>query len=309
MRNILFPFCISVILFLIFQLIDISDFHEKSYVREKKNVSNNDVVEINRYFKNFNNHSLLNSPPDKLPITEAMTGSNKVYLVDAGDYAQWITIGKGLDSTNLIKDSNIVALIRYKKRPTDKIGYIHLKNLSWGSYRYFMESMEHCAGKDGFDTLYLDLRDCPNGVDAEAIKIANQLVYNSGIVLMKEMFFNGTVNTITSRGKVFFPLKKINILINSHTSGVPEMLIKMLDNGSEISIMGQKTKGDNLIKRFFPLSSGNYAFIPIGYYCEDCKTHDVHYDQAQLHPILPSKMWKDEQLDSIINSKFRPISL
>ena len=179
-----------------------------------------------------------------------------------------------------------------------------MKAIRNGAYQSFMKGMERLAGFSGYDTLYLDLRNCSSGLDQEVTKIANQLVYDADVMMMKEMFFNGTINKINSRGKVFFPLKKIIILVNEQTSGVSELLIRMIQKGSQVEILGKPTVGAQLIMRFFPLSNGKYLFFPIGYYCNDCEKVDQKYDQKKLNPILPNINLSDIKMDLLLKQKF-----
>lgn len=305
MRNILYPFGISVILVLIFQLFNITDFNEKTKIINEVEGQNNDLPEINRYLNNFNNKVQISIKPEIQPISEVFTGMQTAGLINSNDFAQFFSIGKGND-TNLLKDPDISWMIRHKLKISDKTGYIKLSQIKRGSYQSFMRSMELHAGKTGFDTLYLDLRDCNMGDDREAVMIANQLVFDSDITLMKEMFFNGSVNTIKSRGKVFFPLKKIIILTNTVTSGVAEMLIRMLKTGVNTTIIGANTGGNSLIKRFYPLTSGHYVYLTIGYYCRECEEPDSAYDQTKLRPVIPEIKMDKDQINELLNAKFKP---
>ncbi|MBK9022570.1 MAG: hypothetical protein IPL69_00915 [Saprospiraceae bacterium] len=58
-------------------------------------------------------------------------------------------------------------------------------------------------------------------------------------------------------------MKKIIILVNEQTSGVSELLIRMIQKGSQVEILGKPTVGAQLIMRFFPLSNGKYLFFQL----------------------------------------------
>lgn len=308
MRNTLFPFGISVILVLLFQLFNNTCFIGKTIEFKETESPDNELIEINRYLNNFNKTVQLSNKPEIQPIGKVFTGLRTVGIVTLNDYAQFFSIRKGND-TNLIKDPDISEMIRHKIKISDKTGYIRMDHMRRGAYQAFMKAMELHAGKAGFDSLYLDLRGCNTGDDREAIMIANQLVFDSDILLMKEMFFNGSVNSIKSRGKVFFPLKKIIILSDSASSGIAEMLIRMLKNGSNVTVLGQNTAGNSLIKRFYPLSSGNYAFLTIGYYCTECEEPDLKYNQTALTPVIPDLKKDENQMNQMLNSAFKPSPL
>ncbi len=300
----LIPFGVSILLFFLFQLFNLGQITTKSDGKKKTNEALQ-ILEINRYVNEFNPFLSEELMKDKVSIDTNSLIKNNIRIVNANQYKNWIGINANINATgkDIVIDSSILNL-GVPKVSSSKARYIKLKAIRYGAYQSFMKGMERLAGQDGFDTLYLDLRHCSIGFDQEAIKIANQLVYDADVLLMKEMFFNGTVNKINSRGKIFFPIKKIILLINDRTSGVSEFMIRMLQKGSKVDILGTPSAGTQLIMRFFPLSTGKYIFFPIGYYCNDCEKVDQKYDQKKLNSILPNVRLSDLNMDSLLIQKF-----
>ena len=298
------PLGVSLLFVILFQLFNNNTIESKQSGNKITNEALQ-TIEVKGFLGEFNPFLSQELLRDKVSINSDSSMIGSISIVNADQYRKWI--GK-INITNATsKDTIIDSSILNFSTPNSTISkarYIKLKAVRNGAYQSFMKGMERLAGHSGYDTLYLDLRNCSSGLDQEAIKIANQLVYDADVMMMKEMFFNGTINKINSRGKVFFPLKKIFILVNEQTSGVSELLIRMIQKGSQVEILGKPTVGAHLIMRFFPLSNGKYLFFPIGYYCNDCEKVDQKYDQRKLNPILPNINLSDIKMDSLLKQKF-----
>lgn len=302
MGKVLFPFGISVLLAVLFQLVGTNKNNYQNDLFVENSAFSEDEIESLKYYNNFNS-----------PIKDLDTDSLKVLVNDkrvislkdsAGFRGQFLSSGQDQVNYKFLKTDINRVESRLFKNIESKSGYIALKSLLPGTYPYFMKEMEQLAGIKGLDTLYLDLRNNSAGVEIEAVKIANQLIFDSEVELISEVFMNGTVNTIKSRGKVFYPLKHIYVIADSTTKQTAETLIRMLMKRPGVNIYGSKTYGDQTIRRDFPLSSGKIASIVVGYLCDGCGKVDPYYDLNKLNPITPDKNMSTANLDALLKSKY-----
>lgn len=273
MQKSLYPFVISLVLIGVLQLIGFNRNNYPNDVFIKKNA--NDVIrkEMMSYAENFN-PDLIDSIANGRIDTASDTLDQAGPVFVTGDmYRKFnglqLEYGSGGDRGMI--DYTVIGAYRKLGEMGGKAGYIRINNFRIPAYSSFMSVMEKLAGNIGLDTLYLDLRNCGNGVDVEVAKIANQLFIQEGNFMMEANFYNGSHDVFKSTGKVFFPLKYIYVILNDKSSGIAVLLARILKNNGITTIVGDGEFTIPAVIRHFPLSDGNYVRMPVGRYRFDAE--------------------------------------
>ncbi|MBK9022569.1 MAG: hypothetical protein IPL69_00910 [Saprospiraceae bacterium] len=182
------PLGVSLLFVILFQLFNNSTIESNQSGNKITNEALQ-TIEVKGFLGEFNPFLSQELLRDKVSINSDSSMIGSISIVNADQYRKWI--GKINIANATSKDTIIDSSILTFGTPNSTISkarYIKLKAIRNGAYQSFMKGMERLAGYSGYDTLYLDLRNCSAGLDQEAIKIANQLVYDADVMMMKEMF-------------------------------------------------------------------------------------------------------------------------
>lgn len=288
MRNNLYPFVISLVLIGVIQLIGINKNNYTNDIFIEKNTNNPIRKELIAYTANFNPalmdsiaYGRIDEASDTLDQVGPVIVREELYK---RFFRPQVEDGSGIGSEMI--DSAVIGAFGKLAVSGGKTVYIQLKNFGNPAYTSFMSVMEKLAGNLGIDTLYLDLRNCGNGVDIEVAKIANQFFFQKGVLMMEADFFNGSKDIYNSTGKVFFPVKHINVLINEKVSGVAILLARILKNNGITTIVGDVKHTIPPVVRHFPLSDGNYFRMPVGKYSFSVEKEFLDEQSSELNPDL-----------------------
>ena len=145
----------------------------------------------------------------------------------------------------------------------DSIFYIRLSNFGENAYEEFMKTFE-IYGEKKYSHLLLDLRDNPGGLLSEASKILNQLVTEKGQLLFSSVDKKGKKIEYKSTGKVFYPLKRIAVIVNGGSASGSEIIAGALQDIDKAFITGLPSYGKATIQEAFDLISGGILKITTG---------------------------------------------
>jgi|GEM_PF-1559644 len=303
MGKVLYPFAVSVILFILLQFFHFNTKNQENGVFIRNSVEEGVEKEINAYIRNFNpglaGHAL---PTEKL-TEHSPTSLNEIQIIPGSVYQSSFRYlpNPALENHKDVVDAKIIPRYGLTKLPGQKTGMIVISSFNTLAYISFMNAMESMAGTSGIDTLVIDLRGCREGVDAEAIKIANQLIFDENTPMVEEVYFNGTTNLVKSSGKVFFPVKKIYILINKNTAGIPVFFTRILKRTGLTQVLGSYSGEDPLLVRYFPLSDGRYLWLPVGSY----RYQDAgQKEKSGSTDLQVDRLLDDEHMDQWIRARF-----
>lgn len=157
----------------------------------------------------------------------------------------------------------------------EHLQYMRIRSFQKGTYRSFMKALELKGGSA--QNLIIDLRGNPGGSLEEAIKLANQFYRAEGKEILRIWDRQGS-RTIESTGKVFFSIGTAVILIDGYTASAAEAFVGMIRDQANVKVIGQKSRGKNVIMSTFPLESGPRLYLSTGQFDfpnED--TSDNHY--------------------------------
>lgn len=294
MYKYLFPFAISATFVAVLQLSNYGINIDKKPVLLNKNENVDAIDEIYKYLVRFNPNL-----SDTLNLSSTLSyiptnNFNTVEVIEANSFTENFRImpNPAAEADNKHIKPDIIHNYRVVSEEKSRVGYISVISLKTMAYASFMTTMEKLAGKQGIDTLYIDLRRCSDGLDVEVVKIANQFFVREGVRMLEEYFFNGNKNEFKSTGKAFFPVKHIYLMVGKNTGPMPILLCRMLAATGYTSILGSKTQPVPPVVRYFPLSDGRYVRLPVGTYRFYSDENDAFFP-ALTPPAI------DRQLDSI----------
>lgn len=268
MKKYVFPFFISAVLVVLLQFLNFNQNIGNNGNTVNKNRADIEFTEISSYIRHFN-PNLLDSL-DLLQVKKHQNSEdyNQVSIIPGKFYDEHYKVfpGGSITADNIHIRPEIIDKYLILSSKTKNSGYIHIKSLKSMAYPSFMTAMEKIAGKKGIDTLYIDLRHCREGVDDEAVKIANQFFLREDVLMLEEYFYNNNKNEFNSTGKTFFPVNQLYVLIDTTSGPIAILMAKILSGADNTVISGDRSLNLSPIVRYFPLRNGNYVRMPIGVY-------------------------------------------
>lgn len=304
MGKVLYPFAVSVILFILLQFFHFSTKNQENRVFVRNSVKQGVEKEIAAYILNFNPDLAADALPVEKLMDQSAASFNEIQIIPGPVYHTSFRYlpNPALENHKGSIDTKIIPRYGLTKIPGHKTGMIAMSGFNTLAYISFMNAMEKMAGTSGIDTLVLDLRNCREGLDGEAIKIANQLIFDENIPMVEEIYFNGTTNLVKSSGKVFFPVKKIYVLINKNTSGIAVFFTHILKKAGLTQVLGSYSGESPLLVRYFPLSDGRYLRLPVGSYrYQDAGQKEKGAEEDLLQVDTPLD---DQSMDTWIQDRF-----
>jgi len=138
----------------------------------------------------------------------------------------------------------------------DTIGYIRLTEFREDSAKAFREALDD-LGKQGADSLILDLRNNPGGLLNVAIKITEEFL-PEGEIVVSTKGRRRSQNTITKstnrRHLIDWPMV---VLINEGSASGSEILAGALKDNKRAIILGTKSFGKGSVQSVIPLPDGS----------------------------------------------------
>ncbi|MCF8301503.1 MAG: S41 family peptidase [Haliscomenobacter sp.] len=178
----------------------------------------------------------------------------KIYRPSTGKYVSLKCIRKGLDMPS------VGPYLNYNKN----IGYIKIKEFSATTDQEFMLAMDSLFGKQGSKKdLILDLRGNPGGYLEKATHMLNQLIPESGKVMVSTKSKSGKETVFKSSGRPFFPAANIVVLIDENAASASEIVAGALQDIKRATIVGRRSFGKGLVQAQYKLSNGGALKLTI----------------------------------------------
>ncbi|MCO6462410.1 MAG: hypothetical protein J5I59_13485 [Saprospiraceae bacterium] len=268
MKKYVFPFFISAILVVLLQFLNFNLNKGYNGNTVNKNRADLEFTEISSYIRHFNPNLLDSLDLQQIKIHQNTENFNQISIISGKVYDEKYrdSPGGSFAADNIHIRPEIIDKYLILSSKTKNSGYIHIRSLKSMAYPSFMTAMEKVAEKKGIDTLFIDLRHCREGVDDEAVKIANQFFLREDILMLEEYFFNNNKNEFNSTGKAFFPVNHLIVITDSTSGPIAILLAKILSGTDNAIISGNQNLNLPPIVRYFPLRNGDYVRIPIGAY-------------------------------------------
>ena len=163
----------------------------------------------------------------------------KIYRPSTGKYVSLKCIRKGLDMPS------VGPYLNYNKN----IGYIKIKEFSATTDQEFMLAMDSLFGKQGSKKdLILDLRGNPGGYLEKATHMLNQLIPESGKVMVSTKSKSGKETVFKSSGRPFFPAANIVVLMDENAASASEIVAGALQDLKRATIVGRRSFGKGLVQ-------------------------------------------------------------
>jgi hypothetical protein len=144
------------------------------------------------------------------------------------------------------------------------IGYIKIKEFSATTDQEFMLAMDSLFGKQGSKKdLILDLRGNPGGYLEKATHMLNQLIPESGKVMVSTKSKSGKETVFKSSGRPFFPAANIVVLMDENAASASEIVAGALQDHKRATIVGRRSFGKGLVQAQYKLSNGGALKLTI----------------------------------------------
>lgn len=147
----------------------------------------------------------------------------------------------------------------------DSIGYIKVNRFSAQTYEEFMEGMDTLAHR-GMRNLVIDLRHNPGGYMNEATQILSQLFDEAGMLLVYTEGENVSRTEYDSKGRPFFKLDQIAVLIDEGSASASEILAGAIQDHDRGWIIGRRSYGKGLVQEQYVLRDGSALRLTIARY-------------------------------------------
>lgn len=178
----------------------------------------------------------------------------KIYRPSTGKYLSLKCPREGLDMPS------VGPILNYNKN----IGYIRIKEFSATTDQEFMIAMDSLFGKQGNKKdLILDLRGNPGGYLEKATHMINQLIPESGKVMVSTKSKSGKETVFKSSGRPFFPTANIVVLMDENAASASEIVAGALQDNKRATIIGRRSFGKGLVQSQYKLSNGGALKLTI----------------------------------------------
>ena len=178
----------------------------------------------------------------------------KIYRPSTGKYLSLKCLREGLDMPS------VGPFLNYNKN----IGYIRIKEFSATTDQEFMIAMDSLFGKQGNKKdLILDLRGNPGGYLEKATHMLNQLIPESGKVMVSTKSKSGKETVFKSSGRPFFLTANIVVLMDENAASASEIVAGALQDNKSATIIGRRSFGKGLVQSQYKLSNGGALKLTI----------------------------------------------
>ncbi len=146
----------------------------------------------------------------------------------------------------------------------DHVGYIKINNFAVTTFDEFMKSLRDLKEK-GMTGLILDLRGNSGGVMEAAIKIANQFLKESQMIVYT-LGRSQPRNEARATGKGEFETGDLVLLIDEWSASASEILAGAIQDNDRGTIIGRRSFGKGLVQEPVPFADGSGMRLTIARY-------------------------------------------
>jgi carboxyl-terminal processing protease len=144
------------------------------------------------------------------------------------------------------------------------VGYIRIKEFSAKTDQEFMLAMDSLFGKQNNEKdLILDLRGNPGGYLEKSTHLLNQLIAESGKIMVTTKTKEGKETVYKTSGRPFFKPRKIVVFMDENSASASEIVAGALQDHKRAVIIGRPSFGKGLVQSQFNLSNGGALKLTI----------------------------------------------
>jgi carboxyl-terminal processing protease len=147
----------------------------------------------------------------------------------------------------------------------DQTGYIRINRFAMTTYEEFMDSMTELRSQ-GMNRLVLDLRSNPGGIMEGAIRMVDEMLGGSEMIVYTQGRDPGAAAQFRSRRGGSFGNEPVIVLVNEYSASASEIVAGALQDHDRALIVGQRTFGKGLVQNQFPLPDGSVLQMTVARY-------------------------------------------
>jgi len=148
----------------------------------------------------------------------------------------------------------------------DETGYVKVNRFSATTYDEFKQALGPMVEKKGMRNLVIDLRHNPGGYLQPATKLLAQLFSERGELLVYTEGRSVHRNEYRSKGRSFFPLGQIVVLIDEGSASASEILAGAVQDHDRGLIVGRRSFGKGLVQEQYTLRDGSALRLTVARY-------------------------------------------
>jgi carboxyl-terminal processing protease len=187
-----------------------------------------------------------------------------------GEAGTWVKVGIYRPATEkyLIKYCKRIDLDMPGVEPIinyhSSLAYIRIKTFHANTDKEFMVAMDSLFGEQrGKKDLILDLRGNQGGYLEKSTHLINQLISESGKVMVTTRSITGKETVYKTSGRPFFNPGNMVVLIDENTASAAEIVAGALQDHKRAIIIGRPSFGKGLVQEQFNLSNGGALKLTI----------------------------------------------
>ena len=224
--------------------------------------SSGDLNVVTRVFANSPAESAGVLPGDIIDSVDGVSLEGKtsedIRDMVLGEKGTVVTIGFIRDNEEIelqIVRDEVVNTV-FGKMVDDNTGYLEIYSFGTSTYDESREYLQQLSDA-GMQDLIIDLRDNGGGYLSALINISG-LFLDDGTVAMQQVFADGSVDLIHSKGQTFSNIHNIVILINENTASAAEVLTMALkEQRDDVVVMGVTSYGKGTVQTTVSFSDGS----------------------------------------------------
>mgnify|MGYP003681879875 CR=1 FL=1 len=144
----------------------------------------------------------------------------------------------------------------YGKMLDENTGYLEIYSFGTSTYDESKAYLTQMSA-EGMEDLIIDLRDNGGGYLTSLISMSG-LFLDDGTVAMQQVYANGDVDKIYSKGQTFDNINNIVILINENSASASEVLTMALkEQRDDVTVMGEVSYGKGTVQTTVSFSDGS----------------------------------------------------
>lgn len=171
----------------------------------------------------------------------------------------------------------------------EQTGYIRINRFAMTTYEEFMDAMSDLR-QQGMQRLVLDLRSNPGGIMEGAIRIVDEMLSGSEMIVYTQGRDPGAAANFRSRRGGSFPSEPVIVLVNEYSASASEIVAGALQDHDRGLIVGQRTFGKGLVQNQFPLPDGSVLQMTVArYYTPSGRLIQTPYETGDQDDYITQK--------------------
>lgn len=171
----------------------------------------------------------------------------------------------------------------------DETGYIRINRFAMTTYEEFMDAMTDLRSQ-GMGRLVLDLRSNPGGIMEGAVRMVDEMLAGSEMIVYTQGRDPGAAAQFRSRRGGGFGTEPVIVLVNEYSASASEIVAGALQDHDRALIVGQRTFGKGLVQNQFPLPDGSVLQMTVArYYTPSGRLIQTPYETGDQQDYIAQK--------------------